>query len=209
MGFYIGKEEKLNTEQEKIKLCYNSLYNCIFSDIHDVLNYLNDAFKTGIVYAIIFVIISYYIFLKKSKNKKQHKNSRVSLNFLWHFVGSTLFVMYFYVLCNIVYFSREPGSRNSVDMRLLSTWGVTSQAHAYVIENIILFIPFGFLFPACLPEKGSVLTIFIGSLCSMCIEYIQFRTGCGYCQIDDIVTNILGTIIGYCFFVICRKICGK
>ena len=166
---------------------------------------MNDAVKVGFVYAIIFVFISYFIFLRQRKNINQQKKLRVSRKFLWHFVGSTLFVIYFYVLCNIVYFSREPGSRIRVDMGLLSTWGVTSQAHAYVIENIILFIPFGFLFPACLPEKVSVLTIFIGSLCSMCIEYIQFRTGCGYCQIDDIVTNVLGTIIGYCVFVICRK----
>lgn len=59
-----------------------------------------------------------------------------------------LLVTYMYMLIMIVYYSREQGSRiGAVDLTLWSTWGYTLQTHAYFIENIILFIPFGILFP--------------------------------------------------------------
>lgn len=182
-----------------------SLYNCIFNDIHDVLVYLNNGIKIGLIYAILFSVISCVIYYRQ-RNKNLFENNMSKSGFIWRFIGSTLFVIYFFVLCNIVYFSREPGSRIGVDMRLFSTWGTTSQDHAYVIENVILFIPFGFLFPACLPKKLSILTIFAGTLCSVCIEYIQYRTGCGYCQIDDIVTNALGALIGYFLYSVFKRI---
>lgn len=166
--------------------------------------YLNNGIKAGVVYAILFGIISCFIY-HKQVTKKQSETFWSKYIFTWRFVGSTLFIIYFFVLCNIVYFSREPGSRIGVDMRLFSTWGTTNQEHAYVIENVILFIPFGILFPSCLPKKVSALTIFTGAICSVCIEYIQYRTGCGYCQLDDVVTNILGTVIGYIVFMVCHR----
>ena len=195
---------KYKFDGRKVKLLYDSLYNYILNDIHDVLIYLNNGIKVGVVYAILFGIISCFIY-HKQVTKKQSETFWSKYIFTWRFVGSTLFIIYFFVLCNIVYFSREPGSRMGVDMRLFSTWGTTNQEHAYVIENVILFIPFGILFPACLPEKVSVLTIFTGAICSVSIEYIQYRTGCGYCQLDDVVTNILGTIIGYIVFMVCHR----
>lgn len=195
---------KYKFDGRKVKLLYDSLYNYILNDIHDVLIYLNNGIKVGVVYAILFGIISCFIY-HKQVTKKQSETFWSKYIFTWRFVGSTLFIIYFFVLCNIVYFSREPGSRIGVDMRLFSTWGITNQEHAYVIENVILFIPFGILFPACLPEKVSVLTIFTGAICSVSIEYIQYRTGCGYCQLDDVVTNILGTVIGYIVFMVCHR----
>ena len=45
------------------------------------------------------------------------------------------------------FFSREPGSRKQIDLDLFGTWGQTAMAHAYFVENIIMFIPFGILAP--------------------------------------------------------------
>lgn len=33
------------------------------------------------------------------------------------------------------FFSREPGSRQQIDLNLFGTWGQTAIAHAYFIEN--------------------------------------------------------------------------
>ena len=184
------------------------LYDCILNDINNVVDYLHMGVKVGFIYVILISIVSYSIYFKQ-RIKKQSERIMSMHAYIWHFIGSTLFIIYFFVLCNIVYFSREPGSRIGVDMRLFSTWGTTSQEHAYVIENILLFIPFGFLFPACLPKRMSVLTIFVGALCSICIEYIQYRTGRGYCQIDDVVTNTFGAVIGYIIYMICDSFFKK
>ncbi|RHU96207.1 VanZ family protein [Clostridium sp. OM07-9AC] len=63
--------------------------------------------------------------------------------------------------------------------------------------NILLFLPFGILLPVCLPGRGHWLTVPAGILCSACIEYIQLRTGRGYCQLDDVVMNGLGALAGW------------
>ena len=106
--------------------------------------------------------------------------------------------VYIYVLLNMVFFSREPGSRTTVNMQLFGTWGDTAKRRRFVIENIILFLPYGFLFPAVFPflRKG-VWCILIGCLCSMGIEWIQYMTQRGHCQLDDIVMNTAGALLGW------------
>ena len=48
-------------------MLYDSLYNYILNDIHDVLIYLNNGIKVGVVYAILFGIISCFIYHKQVK----------------------------------------------------------------------------------------------------------------------------------------------
>lgn len=116
-----------------------------------------------------------------------------------HFLGSNLFVIYLWMLVMIVFFCREPGSRMGTDFRFMGTWGTTMQDHAWVIENIFLFLPFGFLFPVWLPKKKTAWTIPVGFLCSVAIEYCQLRTGRGFCQLDDVIMNTLGAGIGFLY----------
>ena len=81
----------------------------------------------------------------------------------------------------------------------MGTWGTTMQDHAWVIENIFLFLHFGFLFPVWLPKKKTAWTIPVGFLCSVAIEYCQLRTGRGFCQLDDVIMNTLGAGIGFLY----------
>lgn len=66
-----------------------------------------------------------------------------------------------------------------------------------IILNIILFIPFGFLFPIIQP-KQSKATIAYGFMFSLGIEIMQYITGRGLADIDDLINNTLGAVIG-CF----------
>lgn len=50
-----------------------------------------------------------------------------------------LFIIYIEILMQTAFFSREPGSRQQIDLNLFGTWGQTAIAHAYFIENIIMF----------------------------------------------------------------------
>lgn len=124
-----------------------------------------------------------------------------------HFLGSNLFVIYLWMLVMIVFFCREPGSRVGTDFRFMGTWGTTMQDHAWVIENIFLFLPFGFLFPVWLPKKKTAWTIPVGFLCSVDIEYCQLRTGRGFCQLDDVIMNTLGAVIGFLCWKIAHSLC--
>lgn len=109
-----------------------------------------------------------------------------------------LFIIYIEILMQTAFFSREPGSRQQIDLNLFGTWGQTAIAHAYFIENIIMFIPFGLLAPMVFEWMRKVrFCVFIGFLCSCGIELSQLITQRGYCQLDDVVTNTVGMLVGW------------
>lgn len=63
---------------------------------------------------------------------------------------------------------------------------------------IIMFIPFGFLAPMVFERMRKVrFCVFIGFLCSCGIELSQLITQRGYCQLDDVVTNTVGMLVGW------------
>ena len=107
-------------------------------------------------------------------------------------------LIYIEILLQIALFSREPGSRKQIDLHLFGTWGQTAIAHAYFIENIIMFIPFGILAPMVFKRMRNMrFCTFIGFVCSCGIELSQLITQRGYCQLDDVVTNTVGMLVGW------------
>ncbi len=57
-----------------------------------------------------------------------------------------VFGIYFAVMFVITFLSRESGSRKGVvDLELFSTWGINARNNAFVVENVLLFIPMDFL----------------------------------------------------------------
>lgn len=109
-----------------------------------------------------------------------------------------LFWTYITAVVIITLLSREPGSRGGMSWDLFSTWGNSEISHAFVLENIILFIPFGFLLPLVFrPARHIRIMVLAALLYSTSIEVTQVITKMGYGQIDDIVTNVLGAGVGY------------
>ena len=91
------------------------------------------------------------------------------------------------------------------------TWakGGATRIAAEVIPNILMFIPFGFFLPLVFGwAKKWYKAIGIALLFSLCVEVIQFFIGRA-ADIDDVILNTLGGIIGYgifsCFIKIKRK----
>lgn len=75
-----------------------------------------------------------------------------------------------------------------------------------IFLNIILFVPFGFLFPTIFRDffkrfkVSEVSTVFIGCIFSLAIETMQYITGRGLADIDDLINNTLGAILGYLIY---------
>lgn len=117
--------------------------------------------------------------------------------------GLMAFSLYLMIILVITFFSREDGSRIGMDLELFSTWGTNARNHAYVVENVLLFIPYGFICPwAFLWLRGFFRNAFAAFVTSFGVETIQLITGRGYFQVDDILTNVLGAVIGYLLFQI-------
>ena len=81
-----------------------------------------------------------------------------------------------------------------------------------VVGNIILFIPFGFLISDFINSRAEKMNIFVISLITLItstsIEVIQMFIGRSF-DIDDIILNFAGSIIGYIAFRIINKTFGK
>lgn len=66
------------------------------------------------------------------------------------------------------------------------------------VGNIIWFVPLGFLLP-CLNNRFSSISrvLLFGFLLSLLIEFFQFAFGTGISEVDDMILNTLGALIGY------------
>ncbi len=74
------------------------------------------------------------------------------------------------------------------------------------LQNIIFFIPFGFLFPR---KKNWWTVVCAGLFTSVLIEFTQYVFNLGWCEIDDAVSNSLGALIGFMLWIALEKIYRK
>ena len=132
----------------------------ILKDILIELKYLPIALAAGILIGGVLLVFS--------RNRRR--------TFL-----SILCIIYFVMIFIITIFEREPGSRTGISLTLFETLGGPHD-NAYVIENILLFIPFGFL----VPKMWKCLIT-------------QLLTQRGHFQVDDILMNTIGAGVGALF----------
>ena len=190
----------------------------VVKDVMEVAGYLPIGIICGIAAIVVYIICNRLRSRKLSSmegaepGSRQHTGLTVSVrSYMWNVIVWFLFVVYMVVMFITVFLSREPGSRQGIDMTLFGTWGETPQAHAFVIENILLFVPFGILYPLAVsttdrkPDLRKKIgwekfTVLWGFLISVGIETVQLITERGYCQLDDVVMNTLGALVGYVVF---------
>lgn len=75
-----------------------------------------------------------------------------------------------------------------------------------IVLNITMTIPFGFLFPLTKNRNGKFgRTVFFCFLMSLCIELLQpfFNRSS---DITDLITNVIGGVVGYGFYVIFKPV---
>lgn len=71
-----------------------------------------------------------------------------------------------------------------------------------ILGNIIVFMPFGFLFPLAYPRgKGLIRMFVIAVFSTLLIENFQLITMLGAFDIDDIILNVLSMLTGYVLIV--------
>lgn len=73
-----------------------------------------------------------------------------------------------------------------------------------ILGNIAIFIPFGLLLPIVQKDKSKKIILY-GLITSVLIEIIQYVFALGSSDIDDLMLNTLGTVIGYLLYKIIHK----
>lgn len=98
--------------------------------------------------------------------------------------------LYILLILWITLFSREP-----MTTRIFRGlfWEIEMGYWNNIIQNILLFIPLGFLI-------GGKRGIIAGVLLSIGIELTQYIAVLGYCELDDVLNNTIGAAIGSLLF---------
>lgn len=139
---------------------------------------------------------------------KIRKNSRI--------VCGIVFGLYLLLLAYLVFFSPAFGRTSGVvrEYNLIPFRTIRNyiKYRAYVnidifiiniIGNIVAFMPMGFFIPIMFRSKRSLIEVLFFSLViSFIIEIVQFQLVVGSFDVDDIILNTLGGIIGYLIFIL-------
>ena len=104
----------------------------IIKDIQQVAGYLPAGILCGLAAVAIYLIYVKWI-QKNERRETAGTGAHLRNSLIWF-----LLAVYMTFMFITVFLSREPGSRQGIDMKLFGTWGETPQAHAFVIENILL-----------------------------------------------------------------------
>lgn len=79
---------------------------------------------------------------------------------------------------------------------------VTTEPLEGVILNILLYLPMGFLLPLIMPKLRIGRVVMIGFLASLLTETVQLVFHLGWFDVDDLINNTLGTLIGFILFAL-------
>lgn len=80
---------------------------------------------------------------------------------------------------------------------------------ANLLGNILIFVPYGFFISMAGRTRGFFKTFFCSMFLSLCVEIVQLITRVGSFDVDDILLNTIGGVLGYIIFVMCNGIRRK
>ncbi len=95
------------------------------------------------------------------------------------------------------------------EMRNDYGWHVTI---VNLVGNVVCFMPFGFLLPTVTRNKAFkniICVTFLATMFSMVIETAQLICKVGAFDVDDILLNTIGGVLGYIFYKTLKVIMHK
>lgn len=123
-----------------------------------------------------------------------------------------LFITYVLAVGYITIFSRGETNDTSIFLFRMDVIQEAIRTRSFeplqhILLNIAMFIPLGLLFCAIYPEKTMKFgyAAALGMICTTIIETTQMLLKLGQADLMDILTNVLGAIIGYLIFRIIHR----
>lgn len=140
-------------------------------------------------------------------------------NRTFRWLTAAAFVIYLAVLFDFVFFSAQFGRVNAEalryrDMNLVPFSTIRNYIRVRelvnpsvfiinILGNIAAFVPFGFLLPVVFKFCRKFIPVLILSLMlTAFIELTQGYLGVGVMDVDDVILNVAGGILGYIIFLV-------
>ena len=166
----------------------------ISSTIQGVIN-----FTWPMVIISVIIMVSFRIcYLIKSKEKLV----------LYKELSMLIFGIYILCLFQVVTFQDDVSwaTNNFIPFKEIMRYNITSRLFfKNVVGNMIMFLPFGFFVSYYLKSEKLTLPLFLILIASVSIEVVQLLIGRVF-DVDDIILNILGGLLGYGIYYVLRRI---
>lgn len=137
------------------------------------------------------------------------KNDRKSFR-LYEELFNLMFIVYLLVLFQLVT-SQDliGGGTNLTPFKEIFRYELMSSAFIkQVLGNIVLFVPLGYFVSYYCKIKGIVGITIVSLLSSVTIEIVQYFIGRSV-DIDDVILNVIGGIIGFLLYKLLKSINEK
>lgn len=127
-------------------------------------------------------------------------------------ISRFLFLLYMLLLIYFLFFSEKYGRTTVTEeyhynLKLFKEirrfWDYRQQLGFFAVAtnlagNIICFMPFGFMLPELDKTfNHGIFVVFCGFVVTLCVETMQLVFRVGSFDVDDILLNTIGTILGY------------
>lgn len=131
-------------------------------------------------------------------------------------IGKILFVLYIFFLIYFLIFTEWYGREGTSQTyrynlvlfkEIKRFWYYRDQVGWYamftnIFGNVIVFLPFGYFLPMASKYRSFLETIFYSFALSFGVESVQLILKVGCFDVDDLLLNTIGGMIGYIIFVI-------
>ena len=132
----------------------------------------------------------------------QRKNTHTILQ-----ISTIILILFFTFIVRETFEVRHVGSRGLMLIPFRELYSLfTSPNHSFyfwqIFLNILLFIPFGFMLSCYIYKYHRSQHLFLsillsGLFVSISVELLQYITSRGFTEIDDVINNTVGAMIGW------------
>ena len=115
-------------------------------------------------------------------------------------------VIYTAVILYLTVIGRRSYHGNHLQLEPFWSYKIPGE-YRQIVYNILFFIPYGALLYLCFKKKWPVVVTAFAL--SLTVEISQFVFRVGLCEIDDVIHNTLGVIIGMFAVIFVKKIVSQ
>ena len=148
--------------------------------------------------------------MKNKKNEMSFKILKWSVFILY--IGALVYFMFFAELLGRTQITRayrynlEPLKEIKRFVTYYHQLGIQAVL-ANLVGNVVAFMPFGFCLPMVSEHRIKLFSVTLYTFdLSLIIEMIQLVSKVGSFDVDDLLLNTIGGVMGYIMFVICKSV---
>ena len=179
--------------------------------MHAFIGHIYYAFRRAIPLAVIGLAIGVAILVMLNRKRRRDgthfpKGQAVAVLLLLCYLGG---------LAAITFIDRMDGMQGGVQLHpflaFREAWNsFTVQVWLNPLLNIAMFLPLGVLLPlAAKPFRRWYWMLAAGAGTSLVIEVLQYILGRGQADVDDLICNTLGAMLGYCLCMLFVSLARK